>query len=809
MRTRSFVLVALVSVSVVVAAPGQSTWKTPPKNVVDVLDAPPTPRMVVSPDGARGLLVSFDPYPPLEMLARPFLKLAGHRIDPVLGSRQRTTRSRGLEVLDFQPVARRRIALPADASINSIRWSHDGKRFAFTNDVKDGVELWVGDAEKGEAHPIEDLRVNDILGAPFSWNADGESLLVRAVAKGRGKPPERPAVPDGPAVEEAAGKVSKVMTFQDLLKNQADEAQFEWYATVQLMNVDVAGNARPIGKPAIFTDADWSGDGKHLLVKYLKRPFSYRVPSSRFASAVEVWSPDAVVEKVIADLPVADEVPPQGVPTGPRSVQWMATSTDTLVWAEALDGGDPTKKVPHRDKLMMSYAPFVDVAPRKGAPIEVTRLTHRYSGIAWTGKPGEALVTEFDRDRRWTRSMLMSFDPGPSMPAEKLGQVIFDRSVNDSYGDPGSPVMEEQRDGSRIMVRDHPWAYFAGAGASEEGDRPFLDRIDLKTKAKERVWQSSKDAYETFVHFVKGDRSSFIIRSESRTEPANYYLVNAKGERVKLTDFKDPAPELTKVRKELLKYKRADGCQLTGTLYLPPDYKEGTKLPLVVWAYPEEYSDAGTAGQVRGSTKTFTRLQGDSPLFFLLNGYAVLMDATMPVIGDPERMNDTFVEQIVSSAQAAIEKVASMGVADPNRCVVSGHSYGAFMTANLLAHSDLFAAGIARSGAYNRSLTPFGFQSERRSYWEATEVYTKVSPFTYANKINEPLLLIHGDADNNPGTHTMQSERLFQAIRGHGGIARLVLLPYESHGYRARESVLHVIAEMFDWADKYVKNKGP
>lgn len=801
MRTRHFVAVALACVLLTADAAAQSGWKTPPKNVVDVLDAPPTPRMLVNSEGSRGLLVSFDPYPPLETLARPFLRLAGHRIDPVLSARQRTMRSRSIEVLDFQPLKRRSVALPPDASINSVRWCRDGRKFAFTNDAKDGVELWIGDAETGLAYPIKDLRVNDILDAPFSWNADEASLLVRAVPKGRGAAPARPLVPDGPVVEETSGKISKVMTFQDLLKSSFDEALFEWHATVQLMNVDLAGNARPIGKPAIFTDAEWSGDGKHLLVTYLKRPFSYRVPSFRFAHAVEVWNPDAVVEKVIADLPVADEVPPQGVATGPRAIQWMAMSNDTLLWVEALDGGDPLKKVPHRDRLMMIGAPY------SGEPQEATRLPQRYAGVAWTGVPMQALVSQFDRDRRWTTSSLMLLQAGAApVPAEKLGAVVFDRSVNDDYNDPGAPVMEERPDGSRTMVRDDPWTYLAGTGASEDGDRPFLDRIDLKTKEKSRIWQSKKDAYEAFVHFVGGGQW-ILIRSESPSEPANYFLTNVQGERVKLTDFKDPAPELTKVRKELLKYKRADGCQLTGTLYLPPDYKEGTRLPLVVWAYPEEYSDAGTAGQVRGSTRTFTRLQGDSPLFFLLDGYAVLMDATMPVIGDPEKMNDTFIEQIVSSAQAAIDKVVEMGVADRGRCCISGHSYGAFMTANLLAHSDLFAAGIARSGAYNRTLTPFGFQSERRSYWDAPELYAKVSPFTYANKINEPLLLIHGEADNNPGTHTMQSERLFQAIRGNGGTARLVLLPYESHGYRARESVLDVLAEMFEWADKYVKNR--
>jgi dipeptidyl aminopeptidase/acylaminoacyl peptidase len=273
--------------------------------------------------------------------------------------------------------------------------------------------------------------------------------------------------------------------------------------------------------------------------------------------------------------------------------------------------------------------------------------------------------------------------------------------------------------------------------------------------------------------------------------------------RTRLTDDKDPAPQLTGVTKEILKYERADKVPLSGTLYLPPGYKAGTRVPCFVWAYPLEYSDADTAGQVRLSPNSFTRLTGASPLFFLTQGWAVLMDATMPVVGDPEHMNDTYVEQIAASAKATIDALDARGVVDRKRVVVGGHSYGAFMTANLLAHTDLFAAGIARSGAYNRSLTPFGFQSERRNYWEATDVYTKVSPFTYANRIKAPLLLIHGEADNNSGTFPIQSERLFAAIQGTGGTARLVILPSEAHGYRARESVLHTLAEMLAWGEKW------
>jgi dipeptidyl aminopeptidase/acylaminoacyl peptidase len=478
-------------------------------------------------------------------------------------------------------------------------------------------------------------------------------------------------------------------------------------------------------------------------------------------------------------------------------VGWQPLQPTTLIWTEALDGGDPIKKVPHRERIMRLSAPFA------GAPEEVLKIKHRYSGLGWTARKNEALLSEYDRDRRWRTTSFVDL----ASPASTQ-KVVFDLSVNDAYNDPGMPVYEIRGNGDRVTLQDGDWIYLVGSGASETGDRPFLDKMNLKTLKKERLYRSGETSYERLISFVKASRSSILSRYETKADPPNYFLVDLKsGRRAKLTDFQDPAPQVTRIRKELVKYSRRDGVPLSGTLYLPPDYKQGTRLPLLIWAYPLEYSDADTAGQVRGSTQTFTRLTGPSPLFFAIEGYAVLNDATMPVVGDPETVNNTYIEQISDSARAAIEKLDAMGVIDPKRVCITGHSYGAFMTANLLAHTDLFAAGIARSGAYNRSLTPYGFQTERRSYWEATDLYTKLSPFTFAHKINEPLLLIHGEADNNSGTFPIQSERLFEALRANRGTARLVLLPHESHGYRARESVLHVLAEMLEWADRYVKNK--
>jgi dipeptidyl aminopeptidase/acylaminoacyl peptidase len=789
MLTLGLVLAAL-------PAAAQAPYKLPPKEVVDLVDAPPPPQAVVSPTGEALLLAEPEAYPPIALLAEPILRIGGVRLSPATGCRQRTFRFTGLQVQPVDGGAPARVPLPAGARIGLPVWSHDGRRFAFARDLADGVELWVADAATGAARSVEGIRLNDVLGPAVSWTGSG-TLIVRTVPKGRAEAPRAPAVPVGPVVEETAGKLSQMATFQDLLRTPHDAALFEHYARAQLVVVDgAAGQATLLGEPGLYTDIDASPDGRHLLVERVKQPFSTRVPFFYFARSSEVW--DAAGRKLatIADLPVSDEVPRQGVPTGPRQVSWQPLVPSSLVWVEALDGGDPTRKVSHREKLMTLAAPFT------AQPSELTRLKQRFAGLDWTGRQGIALVAEYDRDRRWRTTSLVD------LAAPASARVVFDLSARDAYGDPGDPVMDTRPTGERVTLQDGDAIYLAGNGASEGGDRPFLDRLSLLTLQKQRLFRCEEGRYERFLSFVKGSRARVLVRSESDSDPPNLYVVElASGARRKLSDYRDPSPQLTRVTKELLRYARKDGVALSGTLYLPPGYTPGTRLPALVWAYPLEYSDASTAGQVHGSTHTFPRLNGASPLAFLTQGYAVLMDATMPVVGDPENMNDSYVEQIASAAEAAIDTLDAKGVVDRRRVVVGGHSYGAFMTANLLAHTDLFAAGLARSGAYNRTLTPFGFQSERRSFWDAPQLYLRVSPFSYANQINEPILLIHGEADNNSGTFPIQSERLFQALRGNGGTSRYVVLPHESHGYRARESVLHTLAEMIEWADRWAKHR--
>lgn len=795
---------------VVAAAPTlDSTYKEPSADVVALVDARPSPAVSVSPTHDRIGLLDYDAHPGIAVVSQSFERLAGLRIDPRHTASRRTRMYEAMTLVGVADGAKSTVQLPEGAQFAQTRWSPDGQRIAVTRWVDQGVELWVADATTGKADRVGDLYLNSVFGAGVQWMPGGQTLLTMLVPEGHGPPPSRPTVPAGPTSMDTQGVKATNRTYQDLLKNRVDEAIFEHLATSRLATVDLSGAVTELGAADLYTDVTPSPDGKYVLVERMKRPFSYLVPYYRFARTIEVRDLKAKVVRVVADQPVAEGVPIGGVRQGARRVHWQPTSDATLAWYEALDGGDPDATAEHRDRLMGHAAPFADT------PEERLRTKQRLRSVDWTERAGEVLVTEYDRDRRWATTHLFSPDnSGVAGDPASGSRVLFDRSVRDAYGDPGRPVYGTLASGHAAVVVDDGKMFLSGSGATPEGDRPFLSRFDLATSATEELMRATGEEHVTFVSFANDAHDRYLVTRQTAKQPPDYYVEGASGAgQTRLTELPHPHPQLSGIEKRVLKYKRRDGVDLSGTLYLPADYKPesegGQRLPLVVWAYPLEYNDPDTAGQVRAAPNRFTRLRATSPLMFLTQGYAVLAGAAMPVVGDPETMNDTFIEQIVWSAEAAIDACVAEGIADRDRVGVGGHSYGAFMTANLLAHSDVFRAGLARSGAYNRSLTPFGFQSERRTLWEATETYVAVSPLFAAHTLDEPILLVHGEVDNNSGTYPLQSKRLFGAIKGNGGTARLVLLPEESHGYAARESVLHVLAESFEWFDTHVKNAEP
>ncbi len=771
------------------AAKPHSGYLTPPTAIVDILDADPLPGVVVSPAQDTIALLARHSMPSIAEVSQPMLRLAGMRINPRTNGPHRSLTSTGITLRTITTGAERPIAVPANAKIGAVTFSPDGKRLAFTNTRETGIDLYIADVATARARLAPGTGVNGLAGA-CDWLDDSSALLCGFVAAGRGAAPAEPRVPPGPNIQENAGRPGPVRTYEDMLTSGHDEDLFEYYMTRQLAFVDAAtGRRTPAGPAGMISSFTPSPNGQFILVSRMKRPFSRLVPWSDFPEDVEVLSRRGDTLRVIADVPLGDAVPINGVMTGPRLYRWVPVDPATLTWVEALDNGDIRNDVPNRDRIMTLKAPFT------AGPAEVAKTQYRYAGASWTDD-GAILVNETDRRTRTIRTWVMN--ASWSEPRK-----VWDRKQQDAYGNPGTPLL---RPGKGTVLQIGNFLYLSGIGASKDGDRPFLDRLNLTTLTTERIFRSDDKSYETVVGLLSNDGKRIMTRAESRTEPPNYFIRDlTAGTKQAVTAFKDPHPQITAAERTFVTYKRKDGIDLSGTLYLPPGHRAGERLPMLVWAYPREFVDAAAASQVQGSPNRFTSVTGASHLLLLTQGYAVFDGPTMPIVGPGETANDTYVEQLVASAQAAVDKAVELGVADRTRVAAGGHSYGAFMTANLLAHSDIFAAGIARSGAYNRSLTPFGFQAETRTYWEIPDIYGKMSPFNYAHKINEPILMIHGEVDDNSGTFPIQSERLYMALKGHGATVRYVTLPHEAHGYAARESNLHVVAETLNWLDTHLK----
>ncbi len=782
------------------------SYQMPPKVIADLVDAPNTPNVNISPNQEWMLLLNQPSLPSIEEVAQEELRIAGIRINPKTNG---GSRSFYFDGMSLQSIASSKVktlsGLPQRARIENVRWSPDGTKIAFINDTNEALELWVVDVATATAKKCGDAKVNGVLGNAFVWLSDSKTILFKSIPTARGEVPKAPSVPKGPTVQSNDGTVAAVRTYQDLLNNKYDEALFEYYATSQLMMVDAnTGKATQFGQAAMIWGLNPSPDANYFLVSTIQKPFSYLVPFSQFPQEYAIYNKKGNKVQTVANIPLSENIPKgfDAVRQGPRSFSWRADTPATLYWVEAQDGGDPRKEAAIRDKMFYLEAPF------NGKPKEGISFRLRYAGVTW-GNGALALANE-----SWWQNRRMITSQWSPDDAAGSKATIFDRSYEDRYNDPGSFRTTYNQYGEEVLLvtDEGKTLYLFGQGASAEGNRPFVDEFSLENKTTKRLWRAEAPHYEAPISILDVKKKTLLTRRESVSQPANYFIRNLQnGQLSQLTHFENPYKALEGVKKELVKYKRADGIELSGTLYLPAGYdkaKDGT-LPVFMWAYPREYKSADAASQISGSPYEFTRLSWGSPIYWVTQGYAVFDNFSMPILGEGDKEpNESFVNQLQMNAEAAVNTLVEMGIADRNRIGVGGHSYGAFMTANLMAHTDLFAAGIARSGAYNRTLTPFGFQSEERTFWEAPEVYNTMSPFMYADRIKEPLLLIHGEADNNSGTFPIQSERFYAALKGHGATTRLIMLPHESHGYRARESVMHMLWEMTSWLDKHVKNKG-
>ncbi|MYM90414.1 prolyl oligopeptidase family serine peptidase [Rugamonas sp. FT82W] len=791
-------------------------YRLPPAALMDIVDAPRAPGLSLSPQRNLAAVVQTPPLPGIAEVAQPELKLAGLRINPRTCSSSRFSFGTDLGLLDIATQKESRIkGLPRALRLADLAWSPDQRHLAFSHVAYKGergaVELWLVDIEARKARRLSAQPLSAVLTRGFNWLPDSSGLLVHWRPAGIGKAPQPDGVPAGPMLQdsEPGGAPRQLRTYQDLLKNEDDARLFEYYVTVQMVLLDLHGKPHPIGAPGQFSRTSIAPGGQYLLTQSVTRPYSYIVPASSFGERIEVRDLEGEVLHTVATLPLEEGLPPgnDAVSEGVRHVSWRADVPATLVWTEAQDGGDPARPVIDnvRDVVYLHAAPF------REPPLVLARLTMRYAGVAW-GRGDVALINERWHKTRDYKQWMIEPEHLSTPP-----ELIYAGSYEDRYNSPGSPVMRADASGfPRLLIGPGTTILLDGAGATPEGDRPFIDRLSLTTRQKVRLFQSEAPYFENVAAVLNDEGTLLLTTRESPTERPNYYLrdlTRPDGLQLKaLTNYPHPTPQLKDVRKEQIRYPRNDGVELTATLMLPSGYdaaRDGP-LPLLMWAYPQEFKSAGAASQTTGSPYRFNAVSYWGPAAFLAMGYAVLDNPSFPIIGAGDaEPNDSYLPQLVADAQAAVDEVVRRGVADRHRIAIGGHSYGAFMTGNLLAHTRLFRAGIARSGAYNRTLTPFGFQSEERAFWQAQEVYQAMSPFNNADKIKDAMLLIHGAEDSNSGTFPLQSERMFQAIKGLGGTARLVMLPNESHAYRARESILHMLYETNAWLDKYVRHAKP
>ncbi len=801
---RYFILCLLLLACTCARAQEKLNYQLPPQEILELVDVPLAPTVLMDHEREYMVLLYRDAFKSIAELSETELRLGGLRIDPKtnIGSRQTYYNDVKVRPLGSAIGTERSLSgLPAAPRLANFTWSPDQRMIALTNTTPEGVEVWVADLGRGSARRLTEARVNANLDDVLNWSENGQSILVKMLPDDRQALIDAAtAVPTGPTISVATGEKAQNRTYQDLLSNPNDEHNFEQLARSVLYRVPLQGEPEEFLPAAMYDDISYSPDGTYLMVTTIERPFSYIVPYDRFPSTTTIYTAAGDSVQTIAELPLI-EVLPQGfmaTTTERRSMQWRDDRPATLVYVQALDGGDPEREAEYRDEVHQLEAPFA------GEGTSLIKLRNRYAGLQW-GDDRTAVAYD-----RWfdTRNLkVYTFNPS----GQDSARVLFDRNYQDSYSDPGSFVTTRNALGREVLALEDGTAFLIGEGFTAEGQFPFLHAIDLAGQETEVLYRSSyTNRLEELLDYDPSTQR-LLVREESAIDYPNYYFRDlADGQTQQLTDFDNPFRSLQDVHKEVITYERADGLELSGTLYLPVGYDTVAKekMPMILWAYPREFKDKASAAQTTSNPNQFTYPSYGSPLFWAARGYVVLDDAAFPIIGEgDEEPNDSFREQLVDNARAAIDAVDAMGYVDRERVAVGGHSYGAFMVANLLSHSDLFAAGIARSGAYNRTLTPFGFQSEQRSYWEAPEVYNTMSPFMHADKMKTPLLLIHGEADNNSGTYPLQSERYFNALKGLGATVRLVMLPKESHGYRAKESILHMLWEQDQWLEEHVKNK--
>ena len=789
----------------IIKSQGNYIYQRPPNEILELVDVSLPPRVLIDENKKFMVHLYRDSYKSIIDLSNPEIKLAGLRLNPNSNSRSRTNYYNNVMISKMDQIdksAKQIKGLPKNPKLANIKWSPDQTKIAMTNTKEEGVELWFIDLEKLTAKKLTGPKLNASLGDVITWYQDSKNILAKFKLKNSPDIIDGvDVVPTGPIISSNDGKKAQNRTYQDLLKNEVDEKNFETLARSVLSKVSLKGKTKLLAKKNLYHEIDFSPDGKFILISIIQKPFSYLVPYYRFSMKYAIYSSKGKELTVLHEVPLIEDLPKgfMAVRTGPRNFSWRSDRPSDLIFVEALDGGNPEKDIKYRDEIFEIGYPF------KQNKVSLLKTINRFYRIDWCN---DTLALGYDYWWNTRNTKTYVFSPSNS---NKKPKIIIDRNYQDRYNDPGSFVKRRNFYGKSILAVNENNLFLMGDGFRDDGQFPFIDKVDLNSLKKVRLYESSfKDKKEDLLDF-EVDNNMILTRIESASEYPNYFFRDLKTDSLtKITDFENPFLSIMDVSKEVIEYKRSDGIDLSATLYLPKGYdvNKKQKLPMIMWAYPREFKDNKSASQITQNKNEFTFPYWGSPIYWLTRGYVVLDDVSFPIIGEGDNQpNDNFRKQLVDNASSAINRVYELGYIDKEKVAIGGHSYGAFMVANLLSHSKLFAAGIARSGAYNRTLTPFGFQSEERNYWEAPDTYYNMSPFMHAEKVETPLLLIHGVEDNNSGTYPLQSERYFNALKGLGATTRLVMLPKESHSYRAKESIMHMLWEQDRWLEKYVKNK--
>ena len=804
MQKRIYIFNFLVLLVLEVGAQVSLTYQKPSKEILELVDVSLAPSVLVNDSKDFMILLYRDPFKSIQDLSKEELRLAGLRIDPKTNIGSRVTYYNNLKTKDLVNDSHlfQVSGLPPDPKLSNFSFSPDQKKLAFTNTTSFGVEVWVLDLTSNLSKKLTEPNVNANLRDVINWFEDSKSILVKIIPNTKQDVINtEESIPIGPIISVNDGKKAQNRTYQDLLKNKNDEHNFESLAISDLYKVSLNGESKKWLSKAMYNRIDFSPDGEYVMVTTIEKPFSYLVPYYRFPSKTVIYTKYGKKIETVVEVPLIEDLPKgfMSVRTGKRKFNWRNDKPSSLIFIQALDGGDPEKDVVYRDEVFQLDPPF------NGKAKSLIKTINRFRSSVW-GNDSTAFVYDYWWNTRNTKTYL--FNPSEiTFEAE----ILFDRNYQNRYTEPGDFVTKRNKMGSYVLVIEEGNVFLNGAGYSKKGQFPFIDQMNLYSKKVSRLYQSEYTDKLENINNYDAKKNQLLVRIESSNEYPNYFIRDLNKETLsQLTNFINPFKSIQGIYKEVIDYKREDGLNLSGILYLPLGYDMGKKekMPMILWAYPREFKDQASAAQKTSNPNKFTYPHYGSPIYWVTKGYVVLDKATFPIVGEgDDQPNDSFRKQLVSNAKAAIDAVDKLGYIDRKRIAVGGHSYGAFMVANLLSHSNLFSAGIARSGAYNRTLTPFGFQSEERNYWEVPNIYYNMSPFMHADKMKTPLLIIHGEVDNNSGTYPMQSTRYFNALKGLGAKVRLVMLPNESHGYRAKESILHILWEQDQWLEKYVKNK--